>query len=76
MTTTTKVSSKHAPAGMVEVSKEQFYDVMGPLDVHPRAEPDRSVWETPRRDVIGVSMPGYLTDYGQRERFFLMSNFA
>ncbi|OJA66555.1 hypothetical protein BGV71_31730 [Burkholderia ubonensis] len=76
MTTITNESSKHAPAGMVEVSKEQFYDVMGPLDVHPRAEPDRSVWETPQRAVIGISMPGYLTDYGQPEQFFLMANFA
>ncbi|WP_186191018.1 hypothetical protein [Burkholderia gladioli] len=72
----TATTNKNAPAGMVEVSKEQFYDLMGPRDVHPRAEPDKSVWETPRREVIGISTPGYLTDYGQPEKFFVRANLA
>lgn len=32
---------------------------MGPRNVTPRAEADRSVWETPYREVLGISRPGY-----------------
>lgn len=44
---------------MKTVSKEEFYAFMGQQNVHPRSEPDRSVWETPNRQVLGVSRPGY-----------------
>lgn len=44
---------------MKAVSKEEFFAFMGPLNVHPRSEPDRSVWETPSRQVLGISRPGY-----------------
>jgi len=43
----------------VLVTKEAFYAVVGPLDVHPRSLPDRTLWETPGRRVIGVTTPGY-----------------
>ncbi len=43
----------------VPVTKEAFFAVIGPMDVHPRPEPDRSVWETPRRRVVGITTPGY-----------------
>ena len=50
----------NAPSdGMVVVSKEEFYSVMMKLDVHPRSEPDCSIWETRNREVIGISRPGY-----------------
>lgn len=49
----------NAPEGMVAVSKEEFYAFMGPRNVHPRSEPDCSVWETPYREVLGISKPGY-----------------
>lgn len=50
----------NAPSdGMVVVSKEEFFAFMGPRNVHPRSEPDRSVWETPYREVLGISRPGY-----------------
>ncbi|WP_186157929.1 hypothetical protein [Burkholderia gladioli] len=74
--TTTNESSTATPAGMVEVSKEQFYAAMGPQDVHPRAEPDRSIWETPRRDLLGISMPGYASSYGTPERYFVVDRLA
>ena len=44
---------------MRTVTKEEFYAYMNPRNVHPRAEPDRSVWETPSRQVLGISKPGY-----------------
>lgn len=44
---------------MTPVSKEEFFAFMGPRNVHPRAEPDQSVWETPSREVLGISRPGY-----------------
>ena len=44
---------------MIEVTKEEFYAFMKPRDVHPRSEPDRSVWETRNREVLGISKPGY-----------------
>ena len=44
---------------MKTVSKEEFFAFMGPRNVNPRAEPDYSVWETPYREVLGISRPGY-----------------
>lgn len=44
---------------MRAVSKEEFFAFMGPRNVTPRAEADRSVWETPYREVLGISRPGY-----------------
>ncbi len=47
--------------GLVAVDKPTFYALMGPRDVHPRSEPDRSVWVDQRTHVVlGVSTPGYL----------------
>ncbi|WP_175952835.1 hypothetical protein [Burkholderia sp. BCC0405] len=64
------------PVGMVEVSEAKFFAVMGPRDVHPRAKPDHSVWETPNRTVLGHSMPGYLAPTGKPKRFFLTASLA
>lgn len=44
----------------VRVEREQFFATIDPLNVHPRAEREASYWETPRRDLIGISTPGYL----------------
>jgi len=42
------------------VTREEFLAVIGPLNVHPRAEPDRSVWEdVVTRKVVGLTTPGY-----------------
>lgn len=64
------------PVGMVEVSEEEFFAVMGPRDVHPRATPDCSVWETPNRTVLGHSMPGYKAPTGKPKRFFLRAGLS
>lgn len=46
---------------MVSVTKEQFYAAMK-IDVHPRAEKEASYWETPSRQLIGISTPGYMCE--------------
>ena len=50
------------PTDMTEVTKEEFFAIMGPRDVHPRALPDCSEWETRERRIIGRSYPGYKYD--------------
>jgi hypothetical protein len=48
------------PDGFVAVSRDEFFDCMGPLNVHPSVmNPAFSSWETPSRQVIGRSYPGY-----------------
>ncbi len=55
---------KHTPGpDMLPVSKERFYQVLGPTDVHPRTDlpslkgrHHRSDWETPYRVRQGVSI--------------------
>jgi hypothetical protein len=54
------MSQPNIPPNMREVTKEQFFAVMGPLDVNPRPGRDFSEWETRDRRVIGRSWPGYL----------------
>jgi len=50
-----------AQHGMVSVTKEQFFSAVGPLNVHPRPEPDRSLWIDQRTHaVVGATTPGYL----------------
>jgi len=56
MTTTTQI----AGIEVREVTQAQFFAAVGPMNVHPRPEPDRSVWETPQRRVVGVTTPGYM----------------
>lgn len=45
--------------GFKEVTKDQFFDVIGLLDVHPRSERDKTYWEDRARQLIGISTPGY-----------------
>lgn len=59
------------PDGMREVSKDEFYAAMGPLDVHPSvANPEYTVWELRDRTVVGRSYPGWRRPCGER-RYFL-----
>ncbi|MBS7812285.1 hypothetical protein [Roseococcus pinisoli] len=46
--------------GMRSVSKEEFYSTVGPMNVHPSVvNPAFSSWETPNREVMGRSYPGW-----------------
>lgn len=49
------------PKGFVEVTKEEFFKVMGPLNVHPSlSNPDYTSWEMlGSRIVVGRSLPGW-----------------
>ncbi len=44
---------------MREVSKAEFFAFIGPQNVHPRPEADATYWETPARNLVGVSRPGW-----------------
>lgn len=57
---------------MREVSKEVFYARIGPMNVHPRPEAHETFWETPTRQLIGKSTPGYKSE-GEK-RYFLADN--
>ena len=49
-----------APSGFVTVNKEQFFSVIGPLDVSPcNGHREYTVWETRSRHQIGWSAPGW-----------------
>ena len=45
---------------MIEVTKEQFFDYVGPRDIVTRPEPDHVVWETRDRVEVGRTTPGYM----------------
>jgi hypothetical protein len=59
---------------MVQVSKDEFYKIMNPLDVHPysQREEDRgdglarykSVWKLRNGTLVGESSPGTRIDGG------------
>jgi hypothetical protein len=49
-----------------EVTREEFFAKVGPMDVNPRASATETVWETPRREVVGRSTPGYRADAPKR----------
>ena len=57
---------------MREVTQDEFFARMNPMNVHPRPLVDRSSWETPDRRVIGESLPGYRNP-GDAKRYFLAS---
>ena len=57
------------PHGFVEVSRDDFYRAIGPINVHPRTERDASYWEAPNRELIGKSTPGYMC--AGRKAYFL-----
>lgn len=67
---------------MVEVSKDEFFQCIGPKNVHPRAERYYSEWEmVGSREIIGRTEPGYLcrTREGQlmtETKFWLSERFA
>lgn len=66
---------------MIEVTKEKFFAVIGPKDVHPHTHTDHSSWEALHREVIGRTTLGYLCrdEHGKhtsRSRYFLVDQHA
>lgn len=49
---------------MREVTKSQFFQVIGPLDVHPNHQnPECTAWETRNRQIVGHTVPGWRNGY-------------
>lgn len=48
---------------MIEVTRDEFYACMGPLDVHPHPWPNRTEWKLRDRRLVAVSFPGYMGNY-------------
>lgn len=69
--------SSSTPADMVEVSYEEFFAVMNPLDVHPSLSHSDaySVWELRDRTVVGRSYPGWKNP-GDPKHYFLAKRFG
>lgn len=63
---------------MVEVSEAQFFKAIGgPENIHPRAEPDASIWEiVGRREVVGKTVPGYKGGGLVKRQYFLIQPYA
>jgi hypothetical protein len=59
--------------GEREVSKAEFFATVGTMNVHPRCERDESWWETPARQVMGRTTPGYMCE-GPRRYFVAVSS--
>jgi hypothetical protein len=58
--------------GFVEVTKEKFFQVIGPRNIHPRNEKERSVWEViGSRRIVGISTPGYMEQ--GRKAYYLVA---
>ena len=57
---------------MIEVTKEAFFKVMGPLNVNPHSERDVTLWKlADSRRIIGRSEPGYI-DAMRQKRWWLI----
>lgn len=52
--------AKHTAQLGVRISQSEFYASIGRLNVHPRSERDLTYWETPDRQILGHSRPGYV----------------
>lgn len=58
----TKTEFLAIPAGMRQVTKDEFFGAIGPLDAHPHPHKTHSSWETKSRRVVGLSWPGYMCE--------------
>lgn len=61
---------------MIEVTKEEFFAVVGPLDIRLRSERNETIWETSARVVVGKSVPGYVATYPLRKTWYLTESFC
>lgn len=62
---------------MIELSKEDFFRIIGPMNVHPRSEPECSFWENLNtREVVGRSEPGFRAPTGKKSRYWVSDKYA
>ncbi len=61
--------------GMVEVEKEEFFSTIGQLDVHVSSRPDFTYWRLKGLRTIGISIPGYISVYGLKKRWFMLPEY-
>lgn len=68
------------PVGFVAVSKEEFYEAIGPLNVHPRAIPPsyRSDWHMldGTNEMVGRSSSGFDWYRGKEKAYCLIERLA
>ena len=57
---------------LIEVTYEEFFSTVGKMNVHPRAEPEASYWETPARVLMGKTTPGYMCE--GRKAYFVVKH--
>lgn len=50
---------KPIPEGFELVSKTDFYETVGSLDVHPSSTPYRTIWKLRRGKIVGLTLSGY-----------------
>lgn len=65
------------PAGMVQVTADEFYAAVGPLDVHPSVlhSTEFCVWELRDRRVVGRSYPGWKNP-GDPQAYMVATTYA
>ena len=74
--------SAEIPAGMVEVSREKFFAIVGPLNVHPGSDKSRTDWLdlSNRNNRIGWSSRGWLRPMpslnAQAQRYAVLASLA
>lgn len=62
---------------MIEVTKETFFRAIGPENVHPFNERERTVWSIQdSRVLVGESTPGYASPPHTPHRYWLTDEFA
>ncbi len=59
---------------MREVTKDQFFATVGQMNVNPRSEKTASYWETPSRQLMGRTEPGYICE--GPKRYFIASHLS
>lgn len=61
----------------LNVTEKEFFAAVGPRNVHPRAERERSVWiDQETHAVVGISTPGYANGWtaeGQAPRTYALA---
>ena len=67
--------------GFEQTTKKRFFATVGQLNVHPRVEREAIYWETPQRELLGISTPGYLCQdkdgqHASNKIYYVRADFA